>query len=49
VNILKALKEKDCKRAKKVTQEYVRHLSQVLEIEDGFLQETILAKLEDKT
>lgn len=49
VNILKALKEKNCKKAKKVTQEYVRHLSQILEIEDGILQETILAKLEDNT
>jgi GntR family transcriptional repressor for pyruvate dehydrogenase complex len=46
VNILKALKEKDCKRAKKVTQEYVRHLSQVLEIHEGIIQETTLAKLE---
>ncbi len=46
VNILKALKEKDCKRAKKVTQEYVRHLSQVLEIHEGIIQETTLSKLE---
>jgi GntR family transcriptional repressor for pyruvate dehydrogenase complex len=48
VNILKALKEKKGKRAKKVTQDYVRHLSQVLEIQDGILQETILAKLESE-
>lgn len=48
VNILKALKEKNGKKAKKITQEYVRHLSHVLEIQDGILQETILAKLGDE-
>jgi hypothetical protein len=48
VNILNALKEKNCKKAKRVTQEYVRHLSHVLEIQGGILQETILAKLEDE-
>ncbi|MCP4721162.1 MAG: FadR family transcriptional regulator [Desulfobacteraceae bacterium] len=48
VNILNALREKKCKKAKLVTREYVRHLSQILEIRDGILPDTLLAYYKDE-
>ncbi len=48
VNILNALREKNGKKAKQVTREYVRHLSQILEIRDGILPDTLLADHKDE-
>ena len=40
VNILKALKEKNHKKARQATQDYVKHLGQILEIGDRLLTDT---------
>lgn len=48
VNILNALREKDCKKAKQITREYVRHLSQVLETRDGLIPDALLAWPEEE-
>jgi|AVFP01.1.fsa_nt_gi GntR family transcriptional repressor for pyruvate dehydrogenase complex len=42
VNILNALREKDCERAKQVTRDYVRHLGRILESRDTILPDTVL-------
>lgn len=42
VNILNALREKNCTKAKQVTREYVRHLGQILDAWEDILPGTIL-------
>lgn len=48
VNILNALREKNCKKAKQATQDYVQHLSRLLETREDILHHTILAQLKGK-
>ncbi|WP_028586057.1 FadR/GntR family transcriptional regulator [Desulfogranum mediterraneum] len=42
VNILHALRERNCNKAKLVTQKYVMHLSQILESQEGIVSAAIL-------
>jgi GntR family transcriptional repressor for pyruvate dehydrogenase complex len=42
VNILHVLRERKCEKAKQITQDYVLHLSQILETKEGIIVDTIL-------
>lgn len=46
VNILNALRERNCPKAKLVTQKYVVHLSQILEAREGIIPDTIMEQLD---
>lgn len=49
VNILNALRERNCKKAKQVTREYVVHLSRILEDSNGIIPDSILELVNKET